>query len=325
MKQCFKLDQGHVVECTDGSGNILLYVEPDDNDKAELLKCNIDPHNLTSAQDPNELPRLELEEDHLLAIFKHPKHYSAKDNFIFKINSVGLFLYKDRLIVIAPSDLTVFDGRTYHKVQNLQMLFLRILSTCINHFMSHLQVINEIAGELEEKIMRAMENRYLLLMFSIEKSLVYYVNAISANGRVIERLKTNARNTQTEGLTPEMLEYVDDLAIENAQCLEQAQVYVNVFGGLMDARASIVSNNQNVAIKRLTVVNVVFMPINVLAGIGGMSEFTMMTTGIPWPIAYGCFLIGLSAIGLFTYYIVKRMELQAAGLAPAKRGRERDD
>jgi len=48
-----------------------------------------------------------------------------------------------------------------------------------------------------------MENRSLLLMFTIEKSLVYYVNAISANGRVIERLKTNARNAQTEGLTPE--------------------------------------------------------------------------------------------------------------------------
>jgi magnesium transporter len=132
-----------------------------------------------------------------------------------------------------------------------------------------------------------MENRSLLYMFSIEKSLVYYVNAISANGRVIERLKTNAKNNQSEGLSVEMLEYVDDLAIDNAQCLEQAQVYANVLTGLMDARASVVSNNLNVLMKRLTVINVVFMPLNVLAGIGGMSEFTMMTTGIPWPIAYG--------------------------------------
>ena len=153
-----------------------------------------------------------------------------------------------------------------------------------------------------------MENRHLLQMFSIEKSLVYYVNAISANGRVIERLKANARNDRTEGLTPEVLEMVDDVAIENAQCLEQAQVYVNVFAGLMDARASIVSNNLNVLMKHLTIINVVFMPLNVLAGIGGMSEYSMMTHGVPWPLAYGAFLVALTGIGFLTYFILRRFE-----------------
>jgi magnesium transporter len=52
-----------------------------------------------------------------------------------------------------------------------------------------------------------------------------------------------------------MLEYVDDLAIETAQCLEQAQVYANVFAGLMDARASIVNNNLNMLMKNLNVIN----------------------------------------------------------------------
>ena len=43
------------------------------------------------------------------------------------------------------------------------------------------------------------------------------------------------------------------------------------------------------------------MPLNVLAGIGGMSEFTMMTDGIPWPIAYGTFAVGLVLIGWITF------------------------
>jgi magnesium transporter len=200
-------------------------------------------------------------------------------------------------------------------VLNLQMLFLRILSSCIMHFFGHLQVINEIAAELEPKLVRSMENRNLLQMFAIEKSLVYYVNAVSANGRVIERLKANARNVQTDGLTPEMIEYVDDLAIENAQCLEQAQVYANVFTGLMDARASIVGNNLNVLMKRLTVINVVFMPLNIIAGIGGMSEFTMMTRHIPWPAAYGIFLAALCAIGWIMYKVlgvIERRQINAA-------------
>lgn len=313
MIRNFKLEQGRVVEVTDGSpAPILLCVDLTDAERARLVSEHlIDEHNLTSALDRDELPRVELESNHLAVIFKHPKRYNARDNFLFHINSIGMFLYKDRLIVIAPDEVAMFEGRSFTKVQNLQMLFLRILSACVSHFFGHLQVINEIAGELEPKLIRSMENHHLVQMFSIEKSLVYYVNAISANGRVIERLKANARNAQTDGLSPEMLEFVDDVAIENAQCLEQAQVYANVFAGLMDARASIVSNNLNVLMKRLTVINLVFMPLNVLASIGGMSEFSMMTHGIPWEVSYACFTVGLVIIGWITYIILGRFERQA--------------
>ncbi len=315
MIRNFKLDQGRVIEILDGSpAQVLLCVAPTESERAMLVnQFQIDEHNLTSALDRDELPRVELDVNHLAVIFRHPKRYCAKDNFLFRINSVGLFLFKDKLIMIAPDDISIFEGRAFSKVQNLQMLFLRILSACVSHFFSHLDVINDIASELEPKLVKSMENCQLLQMFTIEKSLVYYVNAISANGRVIERLKTNAKNAQTDGLSPEMLEFVDDLAIDNAQCLEQAQVYANVFGGLMDARASIVSNNLNVLMKHLTVINVVFMPLNVIAGVGGMSEFTMMTKshGIPWPVAYGAFMAGLLLLGWSTYVVLRQVERRA--------------
>ena len=69
----------------------------------------------------------------------------------------------------------------------------------------------------------------------------------------------------------------------------------------MDATVGFINVNQNKDIKRLTIISVVFMPLNVLAGIGGMSEFTMMTDGIPWPIAYGTFAVGLVLIGWITF------------------------
>jgi magnesium transporter len=311
MIQYFTLADGRVVESTAAAGgSILLCVNPDSNERAGLInQYHLDEHNLNSALDPAELPRVEREDNHLAVIFKHPKHYTAKDNLVFHINSIGLFLFRDTLIIISPDDGALnFAGRTFTKVQNLQMLFLRIISSCITHFFGHLQVINDISAELELKLVRSMENRHLLQMFSIEKSLVYYVNAMSANGRVIERLKANARNEQTDGLTPEMIEFVEDLAIENAQCLEQAQVYSNVFAGMMDARASIVNNNLNVLMKRLTVINVVFMPLNVISGVGGMSEFSMMTKNVPWPIAYSAFMFGLVVIGWITYKILIILE-----------------
>lgn len=313
MIKDFMLDQGRVVPAPEGAGTIQFVVNPTAEERSRLVnQYGIDEHNLASALDPNELPRVEIDQNHLVVIFKHPKSYNARDNFLFRINSVGLFLFRDRLVVIAPEDFQPFEGRAFSKVHNLQTLLLRILSFCVSHFVSHLQIIDNIADELEAKLVTAMENRSLLLMFTIEKSLVYYVNAISANGRIIERLKANARNVETEGLTPESLEFVDDLAIENAQCLEQAQVYANVFSNLMDARASVVNNNLNVLIKRLTIISVVFLPLNLIASIGGMSEFTMMTPGVHWAISYGLFSVGMCVIGLTTYFILRELERRTA-------------
>jgi len=77
---------------------------------------------------------------------------------------------------------------------------------------------------------------------------------------------------------------------------------------LMDATIGFININQNKRINQLTVFGVVFTPINILAGMGGMSEFTMMTEGIPWPLAYGAFLLGAGLIGVITFLALKHLE-----------------
>lgn len=66
---------------------------------------------------------------------------------------------------------------------------------------------------------------------------------------------------------------------------------------LMDSTIGFININQNRRVSRLTTFSVVFTPINILAGIGGMSEFSMMTQGVPWPVAYGAFLVAMVVIG----------------------------
>jgi magnesium transporter len=85
----------------------------------------------------------------------------------------------------------------------------------------------------------------------------------------------------------------------------------------MDATVGFINVNQNKDLKRLTVISVVFMPLNVLASIGGMSEFTMMTEGIPWRIAYSGFTIGLIAIGWITYAGLRFFENRKIKIKPA--------
>ncbi len=82
---------------------------------------------------------------------------------------------------------------------------------------------------------------------------------------------------------------------------------------LMDATIGFININQNKQVNKLTIFSVVFMPINILAGIGGMSEFSMMTQGIDWPVAYGGFALGSACLGLLTY-----LALQRFGAKPGK-------
>jgi len=77
---------------------------------------------------------------------------------------------------------------------------------------------------------------------------------------------------------------------------------------LMDATIGFININQNKRVNQLTVFSVVFMPINILAGMGGMSEFSMMTQGVEWPVAYGGFVLASALIGMATYVLLKHFE-----------------
>jgi magnesium transporter len=91
----------------------------------------------------------------------------------------------------------------------------------------------------------------------------------------------------------------------------------NKINFLMDATDSAININQNKDIKRLTVLSVIFMPINVVAGMGGMSEFSMMTEGVPWPLAYSLLVVAMVMIGALTYYGLRLFERRSAHIRQA--------
>jgi magnesium transporter len=81
---------------------------------------------------------------------------------------------------------------------------------------------------------------------------------------------------------------------------------------LMDATVGFININQNQRVSKLTTISVIFMPINILAGIGGMSEFSMMTQGVPWPLAYATFAIGMMGVGWATFLVLRYYERRIA-------------
>jgi magnesium transporter len=257
MVQQLELRDGRVNGQEGVAGNVLVYVNPGEAERKYLVETlKIDEHTLNSALDPDELARLEFEPEHVAIIFKRPKNYSSEDKFLFKVVSTGLFLFADKLIVVMADDAPIFQGRPFAKVSSLQDLALRLIYRSIYHFIEHLKAITMISDELEQQISRSMENKYLLNLFTLEKSLVYYLNGINSNGKLIERLKLSAGKI---GLGPESLEFLDDMIIENNQCYEQAETYSNILASMMDARVSIVSNNLNWLMKTLNIITIAIM------------------------------------------------------------------
>ena len=269
MVRKLRISDGKVADSDDANSQIHVYVGPDETEKRYLVDVlKVDEHTLNSSLDPDELARLEFEPEHLALIFKRPKNYSSEDNYLFKVASTGLFLFKDRLVIVMAEEAPLFEGRQFVKIQSLQDLILRLIYRSIFHYEEHLKVINMISSQLEQEINTAMENKHLLNLFTLEKSLVYYLNAINSNGRVIDRLKTNAAKI---GFSPENLEFLDDIIIENSQCFEQASIYSQVLSSLMDARVSIVSNNLNVLMKTLTLVMIAIMVPTLVVSIFSMN------------------------------------------------------
>jgi magnesium transporter len=77
---------------------------------------------------------------------------------------------------------------------------------------------------------------------------------------------------------------------------------------LMDATIGFININQNKRVSKLTTVGVVFTPMMVISGIGGMSEFSMMTEGTPWQLSYGIFTLGMAVIGFGAYHALRYFE-----------------
>lgn len=297
MLKTYCIRDSRIVEAPDGP--IMVYLAPDEAERRFLIdSCKLDEHTLASALDPDELARLEFEPDHAAIIYKRPRNYSGNDGAMFKVVSGGIFLFKDRMVIVQAEDIALFEGKQFNKVSTLPEVMLKLIYRSIFHFLEHLKIINSISAELEHKINEAMENRYLINLFGLEKSLVYYVSSINSNDLLIEKIKYNAAKF---GFTPEETEYLDDTIIENKQCGRQAEIYSNILASMMDARASIVSNNINVLMKTLNIITIGIMMPTLIVSIFSMNVRLPINNTHPFTF-WAIMAMSGAALAIFMYF-----------------------
>jgi magnesium transporter len=299
MLKGFQLRDYRVIGSPEPASPIQVFVSPTVEEKRYLVEdLQIDEHTLNSALDPDELSRLEFEPNHIALIFKMPKPYSGQDQLLFRVASAGAFLFEDRLVLVSSEDMPLFEGKPFSRVTSLRSLLLRVINRSAFHFMEHLKIINVLTDELEHKINEAMENRYLINLFTLEKSLVYYLNAINSNGLVIEKLKNSVAKI---GFNTDEVEFLDDILVENSQCYRQAEIYSNILASLMDARVSIVGNNLNILMKTLNIITICIMVPTLVVSAFSMNV-SIPIQGHPWAFWLIIALALLSALGVMAYW-----------------------
>lgn len=302
MILAYKVLNGILVECDRKESSVLVYNEPTDAEKKELLELPVmDQSNLDAIFDADEVPRVESVEGYTLIIWKRPDNVSTSDALQFGVSSIGIVLHHDEVILITPRGGIPVSGREFKKIEVMSDFVLFVLLHTLHHYQEHLKIIKTVSREIQAKIITSVGNRYFLQMFSIGESLIYYFNALEADLTVLSKLRAFPERF---GFSDDHITLLDDLIIENQQASKQANIYSRVLSDLMDARGAIINNNVNGLLKNLTMINVVFLPLNLIASIGGMSEYSMMTHQIHWAKSYGALTFVMILVGLLTWWFL---------------------
>ena len=309
MFKSYNIADGRIVECPEDSiGPIQLYSNPTDEDREFLVQeCGIDEHTYYSALDEDEISRVEYETNHIAVILKQPRRYNRDDKLIFRVASVGAFLFRDKIIIVQADSVPIFEyGKMPLRGNTIPGVLLRLVYHSTRHFLENLRIIRSISDTFENKMETSVTNKALAGIFSLLKGLTYYGSAISANLLLLLKLKADARKI---GFTEEEIDFLEDITVENKQCDNLSKIYSEILSDMSNARVSIVNNTLSNVMKYLAVINLIFMPINVLTGMGGMSEFSVMTQGIWWPYAYSGFFLFSVVIAYITFLVVKRIDV----------------
>jgi magnesium transporter len=150
------------------------------------------------------------------------------------------------------------------------MFFLiLLLEQNVYRFLTCLKKLDLRRNLIERELYHASRNKELKQLLSIEKSLVYILNSLSANDLLMMKMKrVDFLSIRSE---EEKMDLFEDIIIDNGQALEMANVYSNILSGTMDTYASIISNNMNVTIHRLTLVTIFLAVPTLIASFFGMN------------------------------------------------------
>lgn len=228
---------------------------------------------LRDSLDIDERPRYEVENNTKFIVLKTPtENNSFNDSDAFYITiPICIILTHNQIITVNSFDngaikkfLSTFQKRHPEK---RNMMVLKIFEKIVQDFLDYLKQINHRRNQYESSLYESNSNEDLLNLMRIQKSLVYFMTALRSN----ELLMLKLERTNFLSLTDDEREFLNDLIVDTSQAVEMANIYTNILTSTLDAFASVISNNLNNVMKRLTSITIILSLPALVASIYGMN------------------------------------------------------
>ena len=218
------------------------------------------------------------------------QYYCSEQNRITEIESPGEDCW---ISLVNPTEAEVAAMVNQYGIDADAMrsrFVLQILYRTSSLFLQYLRSIDRQSEIVENKLHKSTQNRELIELLKLEKSLVYFTTALRSNEVVLEKLFKNDNIKKYQ----EDEELLEDVIVENKQAIEMANIYSGILSGMMDAFASVISNNLNVVMKVLAIITAVLSVPTMIFSAYGMN---VAAKGMPFAESpYGFVIIVLIAV-----------------------------
>lgn len=273
-------------------------VNPNDAEVSQICdKYSIDKFALKAALDIDERSRIESDEMYTMILVNIPTVEERSDKELYSTIPLSIIVTGQAVITVCSENTTALQQfvngniRDFHT--NMQSRFiLQLLYSIATLYLQYLRIIDKKSDDIENQLHKSTKNRELIELLKLEKSLVYFTTSLRSNEAVLEKLLRNEIIKKHE----EDSELLEDVIVENKQAIEMANIYSGILSGMMDAFASVISNNLNIVMKVLAIITVVMAIPTMIFSAYGMN---VNTAGMPFADSpYGFMIIIAISIAL---------------------------
>ena len=291
-------------------------VNPTDDEVDDVAKATgVSEDLIKAALDEEEPARTDFDDGNSMFVVDCPVIEESDGGDSYSTLPLAIIYNKKSIITVClkgnPVLKDFITGRIKIAADKPVGFILQFMYGNAKRFLYCLKQIDRKARRVQSELGRTLKNEEILQLLDLENSLVYFSTSLSSNFKVHEKLsKAEAVATRED-----YRDLYDDMVIESNQAIEMCNIYKDILSVSMDAYGSVISNNANDAMKKLTVITILLAIPTMIAGFWGMNVF------VPGQLAEGdttlWFWVIIGATFLLTaavaFLLVRSMKFRPGG------------
>ncbi|MBR3420713.1 MAG: magnesium transporter CorA family protein [Ruminococcus sp.] len=286
------------------SGCWVSVIDPTPQEIKTLIDdFGLDSGFVKSSLDEEESSRIEREDDQTLIIIDTPVASTEDDETkVFYTMPIGIIITEENVFTISLHATQIIDEAVRGTIRNLRPTFktrfvLQLLLRIAALFLYYLKQIDKLSSAAEQQLHDAMKNELLMQLLALEKSLVYFSTSLKANEATIEKIFRG----RVIKLYDEDQDLLEDVLIEMKQAIEMSSIYTGILSSMMDGLSSVISNNLNIVMWRLTIVTILMEIPNIIFALYGINTVDLPLPFTWFPISLAVFLTAVAAVILIKW------------------------